>query len=69
MLTEDEPLPPLLPCPFCDGGGLFPQAEPFYGRLVHQILCSGCGTLGPTGKTEREAFERWNIRPVFEPAP
>lgn len=61
-----EPLPPLLPCPFCDGGGLFPQEESFCGQRIHQILCSTCGTLGPTGKTEREAFERWNDRPAPE---
>lgn len=48
------------PCPFCGGTSMI--ANPEAGRRNCQLLCDTCGALGPNGKTEAEAAERWNGR-------
>lgn len=45
-------------CPFCGG-------EDTYCFEEHQwwvVCCVECGVNGPTGQTEEEAVESWNIR-------
>lgn len=49
------------PCPYCNNGDPKKYSLQTFGSLS-QILCSGCGALGPAGDGEDEALEGWNTR-------
>lgn len=51
----DEQAAALLPCPFCGGNQISPDAM--------RVICLGCGAyLGTIGLTNKTAIEMWNSR-------
>jgi hypothetical protein len=49
------------PCAFCNNMDPKKYSVQTFGNLS-QILCSGCGALGPAGNGDDEALEGWNTR-------
>jgi|SRR6185312_9195811 len=53
------------PCPFksCNSvAGVFVGEVPSVGGVIHQVMCSKCGSRGPEALTESAAIEEWNKR-------
>lgn len=56
-------------CPFCKPREVMIEPclsheEIWNGtRLVHLVVCGGCGTCGPWADSESEAMARWEARP------
>ncbi len=48
-------------CPFCEAG--HPHLEETDVRSW-AVVCGGCGTIGPVGRDEAQAIDRWNRRPL-----
>ncbi|MFZ4777971.1 MAG: Lar family restriction alleviation protein [Terrimicrobiaceae bacterium] len=47
----------LKPCPFCGGRAILDAT-----LTEAVIVCAGCGTLGPSACTQKEAEDAWNAR-------
>lgn len=55
-ILEDWPTKIVLPCPKCGEDKIVYSFYPFC------LTCPECQTKGPTGQTQKEAAELWNMR-------
>jgi hypothetical protein len=51
--------------PWCDHAAFVASTDTdmFYGK-AYQVQCSQCSMGGPVKRTEAEAIDAWNVRPV-----
>lgn len=62
-----DPLPPIIPCPFCrKPGELLECRYPLLDVRYHVVCCTNakCDAEGPRATTQGEAVKLWNTRPT-----
>jgi hypothetical protein len=52
------------PCPFCFGAARLQRQRGAMAEILHAVACLNerCLAVGPIGRTEKEATEKWDQR-------